>query len=84
MTDEERWAAYLAMATALKAAASPDIDATGIVGRFITVLAVRLAKFWGKHKATLIPHLTTAAIAALEALVSELPAIKDLNPPGPR
>jgi hypothetical protein len=83
MTDAERWQAYLDMATALKAS-HPSAPATGgIVGRFITVLAKRLARFWKDHRDTLIPHLTATAIAALEAVAAEIPNIIGVNPPGP-
>jgi len=83
MTEEEQWAAYLAYAQAQKAVAGDAPSSSGVVGRWITVLAKTLVLFWGRHKATLIPHLTATAIAALEALVSELPNILTVNPPGP-
>lgn len=83
MTDSEKWASYLAYGQALKATAGAAPGGASIAGRFITALAKRLVVFWGRHKATLIPHLTATAIAALEALVSELPNILTVNPPGP-
>lgn len=83
MTDEERWASYLEYGQALKATAGTAPAAGGVPGRFITVLVLTLVRFWGRHKATLIPHLAATAIAALEALVSELPNILTVNPPGP-
>ncbi len=82
-TDAEVWAAYLAYAQALKQS-YPDAPFTGgIVGRSIRRGVDWFAKFWGKHKATLIPHLTTLAIAAAEALVGQLAGFDSLNPPGP-
>lgn len=83
MTDAERWQAYYDFALAQKAAAPAAPGGGYIVGRFITVLVKGVVGFWGRHKATLIPHLTGTAIAALEALVSELPNILSVNPPGP-
>lgn len=83
MTIDEQWAAYLDFAQAEKAAAGTAPATGGIPGRYITVLATVLVRFWGRHKAKLIPHLTATAIAALEALVSELPNILVVNPPGP-
>lgn len=83
MTDAEQWAAYLAYGQAQKEVAGTAPVTGGVVGRFITHLATALAVFWGRHKATLIPHLTATAIAALEAIVSELPNILAVNPPGP-
>lgn len=83
MTEAERWDAYYQFALATKSAAGTAPVTGGIAGRFITVLVKRLATFWGRHKATLIPHLTATAIAALEAIVSELPNILPVNPPGP-
>lgn len=83
MTEEEQWSAYLAYGQAEKAASAPAVPGASIIGRYITVLAKALALFWGRHKATLIPHLTSTAIAALDAIVSELPNILTVNPPGP-
>lgn len=82
MTEQEMWDALYASAVAQKALA-PAAPAGPIVGRFIAVLAVKLAEFWQAHKATLIPVLNTLAIAALDAVSANLGAIKAVNNPGP-
>jgi hypothetical protein len=82
MTPEE-WASIYDYAGVVKAS-SGDLPVTnGIVGRWISVLATKLAKFYAAHSATLNPYLTQAAIAALQALIANLPAILAVNPPGP-
>lgn len=82
MTDAE-WTAIFVAAGATKAAAGDLPVTNGIVGRWISILATKLAKFYAAHAATLNPYLTQAAIAALQALITNLPAILAVNPPGP-
>jgi len=82
MTPEE-WASIWAYAGSVKAAAGDLPVTNGIVGRWISVLATKLAKFYAAHSATLNPYLTQAAIAALQALIAALPDILRVNPPGP-
>lgn len=79
----ETWDAYLTVAEALQPSTSPAIPVSPVVGRFIRFLVDKLVKFWGKHKATLIPYLTQLAIAAIEALVANQGAFDNVNPPGP-
>lgn len=79
----EQWAAIYDYAVAVKDAAGDLPVTNGIAGRWISVLATKLAKFYAAHSATLNPYLTSAAIAALQALIANLPAILAVNPPGP-
>ena len=59
--------------------------ATGIRGRFFSVLLKKALDFYERHSATINPILTSAAEAALAVLIAELPAIiAALNPRGPQ
>lgn len=80
-TDE--WQAFLTRAKLDQPLDTPTAPINGVRGRFIAMLATRLAKFWGEHRATLVPVLTQLAIAALDALVSALADIQRVDPPGP-
>jgi hypothetical protein len=84
MTDEEIWSGYLVGAQAQLAAAAPASVASGIVGRSIVKMVAVLTRFWQAHKATLIPHLTSLAIAALDAVASQAANIATVDPPGPQ
>lgn len=85
MTEAEQWMAIYEWAGVLKATAAPPPSALfGVKGRFVAVLASKLALFWDQHKATLIPVLSQLAVAALEAVVSNLANIKSVDPPGPQ
>lgn len=79
---EEQWNSLFSYAGTLKATYGPTSLANQVVGRAITYIVDRLVKFWGRHKATLIPVLTQTAIAALEAIVAAKPDIDAVNPPG--
>lgn len=80
---QEQWAAFLTIAEVEHVAAGDRPDENQIIGRSITEHVDELVKFWGRHKATLLPFLTTLAIAALNALVAAQTEIDQVNPPGP-
>jgi hypothetical protein len=82
MTDAE-WLAILHYAQVLQPLPGAISAPNDIKGRFIRQLVDRLVAFWGRHQATLIPFLTQAAIAALNALVAAQSGIDAINPPGP-
>lgn len=82
MTEAE-WVAIFTMAGA-KAPAVPGPSVHGLVGRSIAKAAQLTCFIWGRYQARLIPYMTQAAIAALDALVVALPVILNLNPPGPQ
>jgi hypothetical protein len=79
----DTWLAYLVVAEGLQPNTTPAIPVSPVTGRFIKFLVGRLVKFWGKHKATLIPYLTQLAVAAAEALVANQGSFDNVNPPGP-
>lgn len=83
MTTEE-WTAIYTVAGVQKAIAGDLPVVNGIIGRSITFLVGKLVDFWGAHSATLIPYLTQAAIAALNALLAARADIDRVNPRGPR
>ena len=84
MSETEQWDAIYKAAGALKLQHGTSPLATGIRGRFISVLIDKVIDFWGRHQDTLIPYLSQIAIAALEALVVNQAAYRNLNSPGPR
>ena len=77
------WDAFLTRAKLDQPLDVPVAPINAIRGRFIAELTVRLVKFWGEHRATLIPVLTQLAIATLDALTSAVTDIKAVDPPGP-
>lgn len=79
----DQWIALFDAAAGAKAVAGDFPVTNGINGRWITVLVHHLAQFWGRHKVTLLRYLTTAAIAALDAVVANEADIQRVNPPGP-
>lgn len=79
----EQWAAFLTVAEIEHVAAGDRPAENQIIGRSISFLVDRLVKFWGRHKATLLPFLSTLAIAALNSLVAAQTEIDQVNPPGP-
>lgn len=83
LTGDQLWAEIYKQAGVKKDMYDVPTPQFGIRGRFISVLATRLAKFWVRHQDTLIPFLSQLAIAALEAVAQNLPAIQAVNPPGP-
>jgi hypothetical protein len=83
MTEDELWMSYLDYARALKVTYGSEAPTQGIIGRSITRTVDVVAKFWNKHKATLIPFLTNLAIAALEAITAQAASIEGINLPGP-
>lgn len=53
-------------------------------GRSIVYLIYKLAVFWGRHKATLLPYITDSSISgALDTLANVIVAVQAINPPGP-
>ena len=83
MTEAEQWDSYFKYAGALKIAGGTAPLASGIRGRFISVLIRRLAEFWERNRDTLIPFLSQIAIAAIEALIAHRQSFENLNTPGP-
>lgn len=83
MTTDE-WAALFTVATFKKTSATPGPGLHGLVGRSITKAAKLVARLWGKYQDHLIPVLSAATIAALDALVATLPDLLRVNPPGPQ
>lgn len=82
MTDDE-WLAILHYARVLQPVPGALTIPNDIRGRWLTVLVDKLLAFWGRHQDTLIPFLTQAAIAALNALLAARSGIDAINPPGP-
>jgi hypothetical protein len=80
---DEHWAAIWKAAEA-KAGTIPGPGVHGIVGRSITKACGVVVRLWGKYEAVLRPHMTTLAIAALDALVAAILDINAVNPPGPQ
>lgn len=84
MITRDQWLAIWDAAGAAKdAAAVPTAGANNIKGRFISVLAAKLIKFWGKYRAQLIPFVTHLVISALDSLVAASSDIAAIDPPGP-
>lgn len=83
MDDAQLWQEIFKQAGNKKLMYTVPSPVYGVKGRFIAVLAERLAAFWVKHQATLIPVLSQLAVAAIEAIVQNLAAIKAVNGPGP-
>jgi len=83
MVTPEQWAAFLTIAELEHTAAGDRPDENQIIGRSITDRVDDLVQFWGRHKATLLPFLSTLGIAALNALVAAQTEIDQVNPPGP-
>lgn len=78
----ENWAAIWKAAEG-KTAGIPSPGVYGLAGRSIVKACNLVARLWGKYEPKLRPHLTTLAIAALDALVAALLDIAVVNPPGP-
>lgn len=80
----EQWIAIWDAAGGTKAAAGVAPPASEpIQGRWISVLADRLAQFWSDHQDTLAPIFSQFVIATLSALISALPEILAVNRGGP-
>lgn len=84
LTDEQLWAEIYKQAGNKKQALGAPAAPTGLQGRFITALILRLVAFWEKHQSTLIPVLSQLAIAALDAVAQRINEYKALNVPGPQ
>jgi hypothetical protein len=58
---------------------------SGIRGRFFATLLEKALELYQRHKGTIDPAISAVAIAAIETLVAELPALViALNPRGPQ
>jgi hypothetical protein len=58
---------------------------SGIRGRFFATLLDKALRFYERHSTTINPIITTAAVAAIQTLLDELPGIiLALNPRGPQ
>ncbi len=79
---QEQWTAIWTVALG-KTSAIPGPGGVGIRGRSIAKAVSIVAVLWGRYGSSLRPHLTTLAIAALDALVAALVDIVSVNPPGP-
>lgn len=82
--DKADWDAIWDYAGVLKTSYGVQAPVGGILGRSITFIVDKLVQFWDDHKATLIPFLSQAAIAALQALVAAQADIAVVNQEGPR